>query len=256
MGLLELNRYPLHIYSISSSCQNVAMCTYYEVPGREQLVMHFADVPEQEWRDKMSPLYRGPFLRAKGEAERKLVVGQWGMIPPNSKTHIPTGKDGKRLSTVNARREGMAKSWTYGGPWRKGQRCIIPAQLYVEPYWGTGKHIPWQFERADGEPWGLAGLWSEWTDPATGEVVASYTMITQNCDDVPVLNLMHRPDPKRPPDMQDKRTVVPLEKMDWDTWLHGTVEQAEALIKLPALALFVHRAKDPAQQVELPVGAA
>lgn len=56
--------------------------------------------------------------------------------------------------------------------------------------------------------------------------------------------------------MQDKRTVVPLEKMDWDTWLHGTVEQAEALIKLPALALFVHRAKDPAQQVELPVGAA
>ena len=86
-------------------------------------------------------------------------------------------RDGKRLSTVNARREGMAKSWTYGGPWRKGQRCIIPAQLYVEPYWGTGKHIPWQFERTDGEPWGLAGLWGEWTDPVTGEVPPSYTMI-------------------------------------------------------------------------------
>jgi putative SOS response-associated peptidase YedK len=163
------------------------------------------------------------------------------MIPPNSKTHIPTGKDGKRLSTVNARREGMDKSWTYGGPWRKGQRCIIPAQLYVEPYWGTGKHIPWQFERADGEPWGLAGLWSEWTDPATGEVVLSYTMITQNCDDVPVLSLMHRPDPKRAPDMQDKRTVVPLEKGDWDAWLRGTIEQAEALIRLPKVELFTHR---------------
>ena len=231
------------------------MCTYYEVPGREQLVLHFGDVPEEEWRDKMSPLYRGPFLRGKGEVGRELVVGQWGMIPPHSKTHIPTGKDGKRLSTVNARREGMAKSWTYGGPWRKGQRCIIPAQLYVEPYWGTGKHIPWQFERTDGEPWGLAGLWGEWTDPVTGEVVASYTMITQNCDDVPVLNLMHRPDPKRAPNMQDKRTVVPLETGDWDTWLHGTVEQAEALIRVPPLELFVHRAKDPAQQVELPVGA-
>ena len=108
------------------------MCTYYEVPGREQLVMHFADVPEQEWRDKMSPLYRGPFLRAKGEAERKLVVGQWGMIPPNSKTHIPTGKDGKRLSTVNARREGMAKSWTYGGPWG------VVAQMPVAAEVGSG----------------------------------------------------------------------------------------------------------------------
>jgi hypothetical protein len=32
------------------------MCTYYEVPGREQLVLHFGDVPEEEWRDKMSPL--------------------------------------------------------------------------------------------------------------------------------------------------------------------------------------------------------
>ena len=152
------------------------MCVFYDVPGREQLVLHFGDLPEEEWRDKMSPLYRGPFLRAKG-AGRELVVGQWGMIPPNSKTHIPTGKDGKRLSTVNARRESMAKAWTYGGPWRKGQRCIIPAQSYVEPYWGTGKHIPWQFSRADGEPWGLAGLWAEWTDPATGEVLPSYTMI-------------------------------------------------------------------------------
>ncbi|WP_231403437.1 hypothetical protein [Diaphorobacter sp. JS3051] len=56
------------------------MCTYYEVPGREQLVLHFDDVPEEEWRDKMSPLYRGPFLRAKGEPGRELVVGQWGMI--------------------------------------------------------------------------------------------------------------------------------------------------------------------------------
>ena len=81
-------------------------------------------------------------------------------------------------------------------------------------------------------------------------------MITQNRDDHPLLKLMHRRDPKRPPNMQDKRTVVPLQTGDWDTWLHGTIEQAEALIKLPRLELFVHRAKDPAQQVALPVGAA
>ncbi|RKR26768.1 putative SOS response-associated peptidase YedK [Acidovorax sp. 93] len=227
------------------------MCTYYEVPNREQLVLHFADVPGDEWRDKMSPLYRGPFMRAQNKG-RELVVGQWGMIPPHSKTHIPTSKEGKRLSTVNARREGMAKSWTYGGPWRKGQRCIIPAQLYVEPYWGTGKHIPWQFSRADGEPWGLAGLWSEWADPATGEVLASYTMITQNCDDTPVLNLMHRLDPKRPPNMQDKRTVVPLEQSDWDIWLHGAADQAETLIRIPLLERLLHRPLDSTIEMQLP----
>ena len=152
----------------------------------------------------------------------------------------PKTKEGKRLSTFDARREGMAKSWTYGGPWRKGQRCIIPAQRYVEPYWGAHEHIAWQFARANGEPWGLAGLWSEWTDPVSGEVVPNFTMMTQNCDQAPVFNLMHRRDPKRPDNMQDKRMVVPLEKCEWDTWLHGTLNEAEALIRVPPLDLFVH----------------
>lgn len=71
-------------------------------------------------------------------------------------------------------------------------------------------------------------------------------MITQNCDYTPVLNLMHRPDSKRAPDMQDKRTVVPLEKGDWDAWLHGTVEQAEALIRVLPLDHFAHGPLDPA----------
>lgn len=227
------------------------MCTNYEIPSRERLTIHFSDLPDGVWRESMSPLYRGLFVRASGDSH-ELVLGQWGMIPPHSASHIPSGKDGKRLNTVNARREGMAKSWTFGAAWRRGQRCIIPAESYVEPYWGTGRHIPWRFARADGEPWGLAGLWSEWTDPATGEVLPNYTMLTQNCDEVSVLNLMHRPDPKRPQHMQDKRAVVPLEKGDWNTWLHGTLEQAEALIRLPSIELFKHGPVDAGLAVALP----
>jgi putative SOS response-associated peptidase YedK len=52
--------------------------------------------------------------------------------------------------------------------------------------------------------------------------------------------------------MQDKRTVVPLEKENWDAWLRGTLEQAEALIKLPPVELFAHGPKDPELQVALP----
>jgi putative SOS response-associated peptidase YedK len=67
------------------------------------------------------------------------------------------------------------------------QRCIIPATSYDEPYWGPlfepfAKTVWWRFARADGRPWGLAGIWHEWTDPATGEVVPNCTMLTQNCD--------------------------------------------------------------------------
>lgn len=54
---------------------------------------------------------------------------------------------------------------------------------------------------------------------------------------------MLQPDKKRAPDVQDKRTVVPMKKEDWDTWLYVSMDQADALIKVPTRELFVHRAK-------------
>jgi putative SOS response-associated peptidase YedK len=78
---------------------------------------------------------------------------------------------------------------------------VISAQNYVESSWPDGVHTAWQFSAADGEPWGVAGQWSEWMDPATGEVLPSFTMVTQNCDERPLLQLMHLQDPKRPPHM-------------------------------------------------------
>ena len=54
--------------------------------------------------------------------------------------------------------------------------------------------------------------------------------LTVNADAHPLMSRMHRPDPKRPPDRQDKRSVVSLEPDQWDQWLNGTVGQAEELI--------------------------
>jgi len=93
--------------------------------------------------------------------------------------------------------------------------------------------------RTDGEPWALAGIWSEWTDPSTGEIVPSYSMITINCDGHPLLGRLHKPDPKVPPDQQDKRSVVPVEFEDVDLWLHGTQAEARTLLRLSAVQLFV-----------------
>jgi hypothetical protein len=45
---------------------------------------------------------------------------------------------------------------------------------------------------------------------------------------------MRRPEPKRLSEMQDKRSVAPIEFGDVDTWLYGAVEQANALVRLPA----------------------
>lgn len=74
-----------------------------------------------------------------------------------------------------------------------------------------GVHVPWHFRRRDGDLWGLAGLYNDWTDPVTGEIVSSYTMLTLNCNGHPLLSRMRKLYPKLSPDRQDKRTVVPLE---------------------------------------------
>jgi len=228
------------------------MCNLYVASSRYRISHSFKVAePVQPYLPTIAPLKQAPYVKAHGVCE----VGQWGMIPPDSKTRIPTTKEGKRMSTNNARFERVASAWTYRWPWKDGKRCLIPADSYDEPYWGTGSNIWWRFARVDGEPWALAGLWNEWTDPASGEIVPSFTMLTTQCDGHPLLSLMHKPDPKFPPDKQDKRAVVPIERGDWDAWLHGTVEQAKALVRVPAIELFRHGAADPAKQVDLPLAA-
>jgi putative SOS response-associated peptidase YedK len=96
----------------------------------------------------------------------------------------------------------------------------------------------WSFRRADGQPWGLAGLWNTWTDPATGEVVESYTMLTLNADAHPLMRRMHKPDPQLGPDQQDKRSVIPIELENVDAWLFGSAAQATQLLKLAPAEVF------------------
>lgn len=212
------------------------MCTRYISPETGDMERHWHLGRSNAWRGgEVFPNYQGPFIRAAREViapERELVIGQWSLIPWFAKERK------LKFPTSNARSEELLAKVSYKQPWLRGQRCVIPAWAFFEPNWETGKHVPWIFRRADGLPWGLAGLWNVWADPQSGELVESYTMLTQNADAHPLMRRMHRPDPKRPPEMQDKRSVVPIELEDVDTWLHGTLEQARALVQLPATELF------------------
>jgi hypothetical protein len=75
-------------------------------------------------------------------------------------------------------------------------------------------------------------------------------MLTQNCDHHPVLSRMHKPDPALQPDQQDKRTIVPIGRGDWDQWLRGTTEDAMKLVRLPVCELR-HGPADAESDVQL-----
>lgn len=231
------------------------MCTRYISPADREIESYW-EVSRRKPRpgpalppQSLFPLSAGPFLRPV-EDGLELVFGQWGMIPPDSETRIPMsqprgpGEKPKRISTVNARTETVNSRPTFSGAWRKGQRCIVPASSFFEPNWESGKNVWWQFKRADGAPWGIAGLWNEWTDPATGEVVPSYTMLTLHANAHPLMKRMHKPEVDRktkeplPFEKQDKRSLVLLERADFDRWLHGTLDEAKSLFKLTPAELF------------------
>ena len=213
------------------------MCTRYISPEAGDIERHWKVGARQPtgWVRDVFPRYQGPFIRAARDSvdyQRELVVGQWALVPWFAKTpKLP-------YLTCNARSEELQSKASYKLPWARGQRCIIPALAFFEPNWESGRHVPWCFTRRDGTPWGLAGLWNTWVDKATGEVVESYTMLTLNADAHPLMRRMHKPDPKLGPEQQDKRSVVPIEPEDVDTWLSAPVAQAAALVKLAPEALF------------------
>jgi len=210
------------------------MCNQYAPSGPQRVQEYFHTLPlTSSYAGGIGPWGRGPFVRPAGGV-REAVVGQWALIAD----HAKEARSSARIMTNNARCETVASKPTFRGPWARGQRCLIPADSFLEPNWESGRNVWWRFRRADGAPWGLAGIWNDWTDPATGEIVSSYTMLTINADAHPLMSRMHKPDPSRGPEAQDKRSVVPIEPADFDVWLSGTLEQASALIRLAPVERF------------------
>lgn len=210
------------------------MCNRYVPPEVADVERLWHIGARQPWqRGLVFPRGQGPFLRAARDGSgTELVTGSFGLVPWFSKTREV------KYATQNARFEELSDKASYKQPWARGQRCLILAESFDEPCWQTGRNVWWRFQRADGRPWALAGLWNTWIDPSSGEIVESFTMLTLNADTHPLMSRMHKPDPKLPEDQQDKRSVVPIEPEDEAGWLLAPAPQAAQLIQLPDLAVF------------------
>lgn len=213
------------------------MCNRYISPDEAEIERFWHIGRHNPWRGQTEiyPRALGPFIRSAQDAaehELELVVGQWSLIPWFAETAKLT------YSTDNARFEEIASKASFKQSWLQGRRCIIPAWSFDEPCWETGRNVWWRFRRADGEPWGLAGLWNAWADKETGEVIQSYTMLTINADHHPLMSRMHKPDPKLPAHAQDKRSVAAIDLADVDQWLFGSNDEAASLVRVPPVEVF------------------
>ena len=108
--------------------------------------------------------------------------------------------------------------------WRKALHCIILAEAFFEPDWRFGKAVPTRIVRADGQPMGIAGLWSSWRSP-DGASIYSFSMLTINADDHALMKSFHKP-------TDEKRMVVILPE---DSWLLAKPEHSmEFMLLSPA----------------------
>jgi putative SOS response-associated peptidase YedK len=63
-------------------------------------------------------------------------------------------------------------------------------------------------------------------------------MLTVNADAHPLMRRMHKPKPGQPLDAQDKRSVIPIDDRDVGQWLHGNLNDAKSLLRLPPAETF------------------
>jgi len=158
-----------------------------------------------------------PTQAARPVPERCLGLYRWGLVPPWAKD----ASFGAR--TFNARAETVATKPAFRSAFRS-RRAIIPADAFYEWSKAPGEaHQPYIFERADGAPLALAGLWETWHAPGprceVGEVVRSCTILTtqagQNVGDVHdrapvVLEPGETLDAWLDPDITDPNELEPL----------------------------------------------
>jgi putative SOS response-associated peptidase YedK len=97
---------------------------------------------------------------------------------------------------------------------RSGAASSLPSGYYEWQNTPSGKQ-PYYFTRRDGQIITIAGLWSKWTDKATGTDLHSCTMVVTEPN-------------KLAAEVHDRMPVI-LEAKDFEQWERGDVKDASML---------------------------
>ena len=163
------------------------MCgRYYRKSDKQKIAEAFYvtkvdDFPLPPWDYNVAPTTMQPIIRqSRHTGERELVQMRWGLVPFFTKDLSSL----KAFSTINARAENVTKSATYREPFKK-RRCLVPASGFFEWKKLDGKtKQPFAFDLANGKMMAFAGLWDAWKDPANGQWLQSYTIITTEANEL------------------------------------------------------------------------
>lgn len=188
------------------------MCASYMIKGDihrlARLYGFETDIEPGEHTDRILPHRLGYVVVKNGSLKIKPM--SFSLIPSWSKERKP------KFATHNARLESIDTKPTWRGPFIKNH-CLVPMNGFFEPIY-EGEHAGHmvRFGRKDGDYMFAAGLYDQWVSKETGEVVDSFSVITN--DPIPfVAQVGH------------DRTPLFLKRSAWEPWLGQTDKKGPEL---------------------------
>ena len=170
-----------------------------------------ADAPEVEPRYNIAPTQFIAAVREDDGRRRGLGLLHWGLVPSWSKDRAI----GARM--INARGETLREKPSFRSAYRR-RRCLVLADGYYEWQRSAAVKQPFFIALASGAPFGMAGLWESWRDPAGGESLESCCIVTTT----PAAAVAH---------VHDRMPVI-VEPDDYAEWLDPANQSVERLDRL------------------------
>jgi putative SOS response-associated peptidase YedK len=167
------------------------MCgRYYRRSDRQAIAATFgltglaSDFVLPPWDYNVAPTTFQPVIRNHRETgEPELVLMRWGLVPNGARSLA----EYKGISTINAKADTLMSRAMWRVPFER-RRCLIPADGFYE--WKT-VHVddagevkakatkqPYGFSLRSEKLFAFGGVWDAWKDPATGEWLQSFAIIT------------------------------------------------------------------------------
>lgn len=140
-------------------------------------------------------------------APDRIQMCEWGLIPRWTKA-AQAANDIRKM-TLNARRETIFEKPSFRDAIRK-RRALLPVNGFVEwRHEGTVKQ-PHLVQAADHSLLTLGCIWEDWTDPESGELHTTFSIVTTDANEL--MSYVHNVKQRMP-------VVIPRDVRS--TWLHA-----------------------------------
>ncbi|TND07585.1 MAG: protein of unknown function DUF159 [Bacteroidetes bacterium] len=154
---------------------------------------------------------RLPVLTSEDPAKIRRMT--WGLIPHWAENHAKAAE--LKNQTLNAKSETIFEKPSFRYPILR-RRCLVPVTGFYEWQSVNGKKFPYFIYSKNKKPFVLAGIYDNWVDTDTGEILQGFSILTTEAN--PMMARIHNSKQRMP-------LILPHEKQK--AWISANAGRLE-----------------------------